>query len=114
MPNGLWTPGPHRVSDVKQKVVICGQRVDCFEIVSDKDACWLAQVMNHHSCSGTPEGPGNAHLYAAASELYEALERLRSEIRDLFSSTADSELLADLGMACDAADSALAKARGGV
>lgn len=47
------------------------------------------------------------------SALYEALERLRAEVRDLnIRTTEDDQSLADFGMACDAADAALAKARG--
>ena len=64
------TPGKWSVSPLKQEVVICGESVDCLEIESDGDCCWLAQVMVHHNCAQTPEGPANALLFAQAKRMY--------------------------------------------
>jgi hypothetical protein len=71
-----WTPGPWRVDQYNQPVTVCGQKIPCFEVDSEIDACWIAKVQDHRNCMGTPEGSANAHLIAAAPELYEALDNM--------------------------------------
>lgn len=66
------TPGPWRVSKITNDVSVCGQRIDCFEVESPKDCCWIAQVQNHTACTATEPGNANAHLIAAAPDLLKA------------------------------------------
>ena len=66
-----WTPGPWEVCDLSIR-----DGVPVHEITSLHDSCWIAQVQDHRNCSGTLPGSANAHLIAAAPELYEALEAL--------------------------------------
>jgi hypothetical protein len=96
-----WTPGKWKVEQYDQPVTICGQNVPCFEVESEDDECWIAKVQDHCDCIGTPEGNANAHLIAAAPELYEAL----AELHDWIQQSGQSAHLAK-------ARAALAKARG--
>ena len=65
MPNN-WTAGSWKASPC----------LGGYEISSPEDACWIARVQNHRGCISTKPGDANAHLIAAAPDLYEALEKL--------------------------------------
>jgi hypothetical protein len=96
------TKGPYRVSKYKQTVIMCGQKVDCFEVEAERDACWLAQVLNHHYCSGTPEGDANAQFFAAAWQDIDTLlaftDRQAARIAELEARLAEQEPLETEGV----------------
>ena len=70
-----WTPGPWKTDSEVGQLVIDGVPVPVYEVFSDSDACWIAQVLHHRNCTGSPGETGkfNARLIAAAPALYEAL-----------------------------------------
>lgn len=62
-----WTAGPWKLA----------QSSTGFEISSDADTCWIAEVPNV-----PPYGEANAQLIAAAPELVEALQLLVNQAKE--------------------------------
>lgn len=91
MPKTMHTPGPWKLSyDIDKRLAIAG---------GENKTAWVARVDRQVEPT---EADANAHLIAAAPDLYEAL--------DLFVDWMDEEEGAHA--LCDKARAALAKARG--
>ena len=88
-----WTRGPHSVSDMNEVVSSNG---------GDLADCWSALAGIDED-----EAKANAYLFAAAPDLYEALDALVNVVSDLNLDPSGHTI-----HAVNAADIALAKARG--
>lgn len=69
-----FTPGPWKTDGEVASMEINGRLVPVYEVMADSDACWVAQVLDHHRCGATAPGAANARLIAAAPRMYEALK----------------------------------------
>lgn len=91
--NAKHTPGPWEIAN-GEGVVVYGQPIRTYEVSARDGSFWIAQVQ--HAVHPTI-GAENAHLIAAAPEMYEALEWITKNCD---------------GPAFGKAKAALAKARG--
>ena len=71
-----FTNGPWRVEE-GQDPQICGQKIKSWEIGSDANHFWIAQI-SRSLCY--EQGDANANLIAAAPEMYEVLERIADKL----------------------------------
>lgn len=104
-----FTPGPWKINSSRIS------QTSTFEIASESyrsgqdSACWIAQVLQPHI-----HGEANAHLIAAAPDLYAALKGLRDAAADEAGADHDhprySEWLSAMNAAMINADAALKKA----
>ena len=66
-----FTPGPWKTDGEVASMEINGRLVPVYEVMAESDACWVAQVLDHHRCGATAPGAVNARLIAAAPAMYE-------------------------------------------
>ena len=89
-----FTPGPWKTDGEVASMEINGRLVPVYEVMAESDACWVAQVLDHHRCGATAPGAANARLIAAAPRMYEALKTKLKWCRE-HGDCADAALMAD-------------------
>ena len=71
MGNTKFTPGPHTLDSIFADI-------DGYKIVKEGRVPRLLAVVKNQDSAPVYEAQANAHLYAAAPEMYEALEGINS------------------------------------